>query len=111
MVSKDVLNEMLEKYKNDPDVKKEVAGMKNVYQFAPSDGNPYYLSIMDGEIKLVDGNKESPTATVTAKDEVLADLFSGKIDPIMSYMTGKLKISGDLMSATKMTGLVKKLRK
>lgn len=111
MVSKDVLNEMLEKYKNDPDVKKEITGMKNVYQFSPNDANPYYLSITDGAINLLDGNHENPTATVTAKDEVLADLFGGKIDPIMSYMTGKLKISGDLMSATKMTGLVKKLRK
>ncbi len=111
MISKEVMGAMLEKYKNDPDVQKEVLGMSNVFQFIPTDQGEYYISIASGKINLLDGKDEKPTATITAKDEVLADLFAGKIDPVMSYMTGKIKISGDLMSATKITGLVKKLRK
>ncbi len=110
MSSKEILEKMIGKYKEDQEVKKEIAGMNKTFQFSPSDGSPYFISISNGKIEIKDGLEPKPTTTITAKEETLTDLFNGKIDPVMSYMTGKLKISGDLMSATKITGLVKKLR-
>jgi putative sterol carrier protein len=111
MSSGDILKEMLGKYANDEDIKKEIASMEKVFQFTPTDGVPYYVKISDGEIAFFTGSFEKPTANISGKDETLESLFNGTVDPVMSYMTGKIKISGDLMSATKITGLVKKFRK
>jgi putative sterol carrier protein len=111
MSSGDVLKQMLDKYGNDEDVKKEIATMEKTFQFAPTDGEAYYVKVTKGEVTFNKGTDQAPTATISGKEETLLSLFNGTIDPVMSYMTGKIKISGDLMSATKMTGLVKKLRK
>ena len=106
-----LLKQMLDKYGNDEDVKKEIATMEKTFQFAPTDGEAYYVKVTKGEVTFNMGTDSAPTATISGKEETLLSLFNGTIDPVMSYMTGKIKISGDLMSATKMTGLVKKLRK
>ena len=111
MTSGEILKQMLDQYGKDENIKKEIAGMNKSFQFVPSDSDPYYVKIENGEVKFMTGKDEKPTATISATDEILTNLFNGKVDPVMSYMTGKIKISGDLMSATKITGIVKKMRK
>ncbi len=111
MASGEVLKGMLDEYGNNDGIKKEIAGMNKSFQFVPTDGQEYFVKVENGEVKFSMGKDEKPTATITATDEVLTNLFTGKIDPVMSYMTGKIKISGDLMSTTKITGIVRKMRK
>lgn len=40
-----------------------------------------------------------------------APLFTGKITPTNAFMAKKLKISGDMMKAMKLEGLLKKINK
>ncbi|MHB1440975.1 MAG: SCP2 sterol-binding domain-containing protein [Cuniculiplasma sp.] len=111
MSSGEVLKQMLDKYGNNEEIRKDIAAMEKTFQFTPTDGEPYFVKVSQGEVSFHSGLDEKPTATISGKEETLLSLFNGTIDPVMSYMTGKIKISGDLMSATKITGIVKKLRK
>ena len=43
-----------------------------------------------------------PTLTLTIEDEVLLKLAVGKINPMTSFMSGKIKLSGNIMMAQKM---------
>ncbi|MHB1493270.1 MAG: SCP2 sterol-binding domain-containing protein [Thermoplasmataceae archaeon] len=111
MASSDILKEMIGLLSENEIVKKEIAGFNKTFQFSTTEGMEYYVSVSEGIIKFADGKAQSPTVTISGKDEVLSDLYQGKADPVMSYMSGKIKVSGDIMSATKIMGLLKKLKK
>ena len=64
----------------------------------------------DGEgAILVDGNSEPPTVTtdadseadctITASEEAFREMMDGDLDPTSAYMTGKIKIDGDMGAA------------
>lgn len=58
---------------------------------------------------LVDGNSEPPTVasdsdseadcTITANEETFREMMDGDLDPTSAYMTGKIKIDGDMGAA------------
>ncbi|MGP6219737.1 SCP2 sterol-binding domain-containing protein [Caldiplasma sukawensis] len=110
MSSFDTLNGMIQKYGEKDVVKKEISGMNNVFQFIPEDGEPYFVSISQGKIEMKTGKNEKPTTTIKGTDEVLEQLMTGKLDPVMAFMSRKISVSGDIMSATKITGVMKKLK-
>lgn len=62
--------------------------------------------IIDGENKvpqIVEGASASkPTLATTLSDELVLKLATGKENPIKAFMSGKLKIQGNLMLAQKL---------
>lgn len=94
-----------------PDVKKEIVSMNKSFQFNVSDGSPFYIQIVDGNVNLVEGTFQSPSATISATDQVMTDIFSGKLDGVQAFMQGKLKISGDIFSVQKLSSTIQKARK
>lgn len=70
--------------------------------------------VFDGEgAVVVDATTAPPTAsvgdgpadvTVTASVDVFQDLLTGALNPTAAYMSGKLKIDGDLSVAMKLSG-------
>jgi len=58
---------------------------------------------------LVDGNNEPPSVTVdseaeanctiTADEDTFREMMDGELDPTSAYMTGKIKIDGDMSAA------------
>lgn len=111
MTSKDDLLSIVEQAKNAQDVLKEVSSWEKTFQFNVTDASPYYVELKKGEVSLNDGTVDSPSATIGATDEVLSDLFSGKLNAVQAFMSGKLKVSGDIFSAQKLTGIINKARK
>ncbi|CAN5189549.1 SCP2 sterol-binding domain-containing protein [soil metagenome] len=54
-------------------------------------------------------NDDKPTdATVTMSWDDFMSLSDGKLDPMMAFMQGKLKIAGDMMIAQKLAPLLKR---
>merc|ERR1711915_780244 len=51
---------------------------------------------------------KKPTVNLILSDEQFAKLISGKANAQKLYMSGKLKIKGDVMKATKMEPILKK---
>jgi len=56
----------------------------------------YYVTIAEGACKVDEGKHESPSATMTLDGQDYLDMVSGKLNPQMAFMQGKLKISGDM---------------
>ena len=54
-------------------------------------------------------NEDKPAdATVSIKWDDFLALSEGKLDPMMAFMQGKLKIAGDMMIAQKLAPLLKR---
>lgn len=56
----------------------------------------YYVSIADGKCEVNEGEHESPTATLKMDSGDYVNLVSGKLNPMMAFSQGKIKISGDM---------------
>lgn len=64
---------------------------------APEGGeNRYYLQIEGGEMTAAAGDAESPDATITNNYETAVALSKGDMNTQMAFMSGKLKVSGNM---------------
>lgn len=54
------------------------------------------------------GLGEKPTVTLSLSEEEFGKLVSGKANAQRLFMSGKLKVKGDVMKATKMEPILKK---
>lgn len=111
MSSFDLLRDTINSLENKPDLKKEILSFNKTFQFNVSDGNPFYVEINSSGIKVSEGKKDSPSATITATDQILNDVFTGQLDGVKAFMQGKLKISGDIFSVQKLSSTIMKARK
>ncbi|CZS98532.1 probable peroxisomal protein POX18 [Rhynchosporium agropyri] len=56
------------------------------------------------------GLGEKPTVTLSLSDEEFGKLVAGKANAQRLFMSGKLKVKGDVMKATKLEGVMAKAR-
>lgn len=70
------------------------------------DGTPhaYHLKIADGKCELVKGAPAAARTTLVANVPDFLRLISGKQGGMMAFMTGRLKLRGDMMFAQTMQG-------
>jgi putative sterol carrier protein len=88
----------------------EKAGDMNatlLFDLAGDNGGQYYVKVADGQITV---NEEAvtstPTATVRMAAEDFQDMSSGKLNPMMAFMSGKVKVEGDLNTVMKFQSVV-----
>jgi len=83
------------------------AGMTATYQFdvTGDGGGKWFAKIENGELAAGEGEAEDPNITITVSDSDWLDIVSGKLDGQMAFMTGKLKIKGDMSLAMKLKSL------
>ena len=70
------------------------------------DGNeyPYATSISGGRCEISKGSVEDPKVALTTDIVSFAKLVTGNAQGPQLFMTGKLKVSGDLMFSQRITG-------
>ncbi len=61
------------------------------------------IRIVDGAVTTEDGDAD---CTITADPDTFKDMFEGEIDPTAAYMTGKIKVDGDMGVAMKLGQLL-----
>ena len=85
-------------------------GMNSVIQFNLSGdgGGNYNVVIKDGTATVNEGTHASPNMTMTMAAQDYVDMITGKLNGQMAFMSGKLKISGDMGLAMKMQTLFKR---
>lgn len=73
----------------------KASGYEAVFQFDISGEEQlqYTVNITGGKCELTKGLSGTPTCTITTKAQVYVDLETGKANPQMALMTGKVKIS------------------
>ena len=69
-------------------------------------GGQWYASIGDGTMTVNKGTVEAPSATLKMDADDFAKMSSGDINPMMAFMSGKIKVDGDLNSVMKFQTLV-----
>ncbi len=72
-----------------------------VFQFRISGpgGVDWSVSISDGKCSATEGTHDKPNTTIIMSDEDFLALTSGKLKAMQAYISGKLKIEGDMMKA------------
>ena len=83
------------------------AGMNKTLQWniTGEEAGVWALQINNGEGKIIRGGVEKPDITFTVSDKDWLAITEGKLDAMNAYMTGKLKIVGDMMLAMKVPSL------
>jgi putative sterol carrier protein len=106
MTTKEIFNEMQKRM--DANASKLV-GIKAVYQFDINgvDSGVYSVAIADGKAVVSESTHPSPDITITMASDDFADMVEGKLDGIMAFTMGKLRLEGDMMLAMKLQGLLK----
>lgn len=80
-------------------------GMEEVFQFHFTDAGSYYLNIQDGTLDIQEGEHDDPSVSLNMSTDTLKGIMSGDVNGMTAFMTGKLKATGNVMLATKLTTL------
>lgn len=90
-----------------------VAKTNAIYHFEVKgdEAGTWFLDLKSGTGRCGKGNGGvQPDATLTMEAKNFFDMFSGKLKPASAFMTGKLKITGDLQKAMKLEKLMGSLK-
>jgi putative sterol carrier protein len=79
----------------------KLAGMTNSYLFDIEGEGQWLVAVADGKINVTEGEGDAD-ATISASGETFEKIVAGEQNPTTAYMTGKLKIKGDMGAAMKL---------
>ena len=75
---------------------------------APGDDIDYYLSVADGAATMTAGELEAADVSITSTHETAVDLFKGDLNTQMAFMTGKIKVAGNMAVLMMNQGVINK---
>jgi putative sterol carrier protein len=82
----------------------KTAGMNNSYLFDIEGAGQWKVDVKDGAVTVEEGGGEADV-TISASEETFEKIVAGEQNPTSAYMTGKLKIKGDMGAALKLQKL------
>ena len=82
----------------------KLAGMNNSYLFDIEGEGQWLVKVADGKLDVAQGGGDAD-ATITTSADVFDKIIAGDQNPTTAYMTGKLKIKGDMGAAMKLQKL------
>lgn len=85
----------------------KVKGITATYQWdiTGGGGGKWYVTLGDDSIEVTEGETEDPSITLTVEAQDWLDIINGKLNGQMAFMTGKLKIQGDMTLAMKLQSI------
>jgi putative sterol carrier protein len=75
----------------------------------PEGEKRYYFKLEDGKAEVAMGEVEGAEATISQDYETAVALSKAELSPTAAYMSGKLKIQGDLMRLMQLQGTLANL--
>ena len=78
-----------------------IEGMNNTYVFDIEGAGVWSVAVADGAITVNEGASDAD-CTFSASEETFEKIASGEQNATTAYMTGKLKIKGDMGAAMKL---------
>ena len=82
----------------------KTAGMNNSFLFDIDGAGQWTVRVDDGKVSVSEGAGDAD-ATIQASQEVFEKIVAGEQNPTSAYMTGKLKVKGDMGAAMKLQKL------
>lgn len=86
----------------------KLATINAIYEFqikGPA-GGTWSLDLTTPGGKVTEGSTGKANCTITMEDENFVKLVSGQLNPQMAFMTGKLKVAGNMGLALKLTNVL-----
>lgn len=71
------------------------------FTLSGENGGQWYVQIADGKCDVHQGTASDPTATVMMDGDDYSDMVTGKLNPMTAFMSGKVKVDGDLGAVMK----------
>ena len=75
------------------------------YNLIGEGGSEWWSRIADGNCTVEEGVAEAPTLTITMDAGDYVDMMAGRLDGMQAFMTGKIKVEGDIMLASRLMTL------
>jgi putative sterol carrier protein len=82
----------------------KTAGMTNSYLFDIEGAGKWTVRVEDGKVSVSEGGEDAD-AVISTSGETFEKIISGEQNPTSAYMTGKLKVKGDMGAAMKLQKL------
>jgi putative sterol carrier protein len=82
----------------------KTAGMTNSYVFDVDGAGQWTVRVADGAVSVTEG-AEDADVTITGDAETFQRIVEGEQSPTTAYMTGKIKVKGDMGAAMKLQKL------
>ena len=82
----------------------KTAGMNNSYLFDIDGAGKWKVDVQDGNVTVTEG-AEDADVTISTSEETFEKITSGEQNATSAYMTGKLKVKGDMGAAMKLQKL------
>jgi len=82
----------------------EKAGDMNAtvqFNLSGDNGGQWYVQVADGKCSVHQGMVDEPTATLMMDGDDYSDMVTGKLNPMTAFMSGKVKVEGDLGAVMK----------
>lgn len=80
--------------------------MSILFDLSGDKGGQWHVSIANGKVDVTEGGSAPATATVRMSAEDFQAMSTGSLNPMMAFMTGKVKVEGDLNSVMKFQSLI-----
>ncbi|KZZ41239.1 MAG: SCP2 sterol-binding domain-containing protein [Saccharospirillaceae bacterium] len=78
------------------------AGLDLIFQFNIEDGDTHHLIVKDGTCSVAAGENDDANVTLIMNTDTFAGIASGETDGMQAFMSGQLRVEGDMMLATKL---------
>lgn len=75
------------------------------YEITGEEGGTWHATVKDGACAVAEGVAASPILTLTMSGQDWLDMLAGKLSGQMAFMSGKLKLKGDMGLAMKIGGM------
>jgi putative sterol carrier protein len=82
----------------------KAAGLNATYLFDIDGAGKWTVTVENGRVSVQEGEAEVDT-TIEASEETFMKIVSGEQNPTSAFMTGKLKVRGDMGKAMKLQQL------
>ena len=82
----------------------KTAGMNNSYLFDIEGAGKWKVAVTDGKVSVSEGGEDAD-AVISTSQETFEKITTGEQNPTSAYMTGKLKVKGDMGAAMKLQKL------
>jgi putative sterol carrier protein len=82
----------------------KAAGMNSSYLFDIEDAGRWRVDVENGSARVTE-DAEDAACTITTSADTFERIVAGELNPTTAYMTGKLKVAGDMAAALKLQNL------
>ena len=82
----------------------KTAGMNNSYLFDIDGAGQWLVAVNDGKVDVTEGGAGGDV-TISSSEENFMKIVRGEQNPTAAYMSGKLKVKGDMGAAMKLQKL------